>query len=212
MSDVALGVFRVHIVLMTRDSKIFVGLRSARKRSPSPSQATGPKCQWDGCEKSGTHRAPVGSGAEGLYLLFCLEHVTDYNKGYSFTTPPSNADVARYQKEATTGARPTWGKRVSAATETPLPSSVRSGSAKTLNARKADRQGQTRIGAQQEKASRYWKPKLSKHSAFLPRRHPKKSRAAIRRGSKCTIPTPMTETAILRMHFEAQSKRIESLN
>ncbi len=151
MSDVALGVFRVHIVPMTHDSKIFVGLRSARKRSPSPSQATGPKCQWDGCEKSGTHRAPVGSGAEGLYLLFCLEHVTDYNKGYSFTTPPSNADVARYQKEATTGARPTWGKRVSAATETPLPSSVRSGSAKTLNARKADRQGQTRIGAQQRK-------------------------------------------------------------
>ncbi|MDQ1184571.1 MULTISPECIES: DnaJ domain-containing protein [Agrobacterium] len=136
---------------MTHDSKIFVGLRSPRKRSPSVTESTGPKCQWDGCDKTGTHRAPVGAGAEGLYLLFCLEHVTAYNKGYSFTAAPSSADVARYQKEATEGARPTWGKRVREATEAPLPSSVRSGSAKTLNARKATRPGQPTTGGQQRK-------------------------------------------------------------
>jgi curved DNA-binding protein CbpA len=150
-SRVAQVVGGVHIVRMTHDSKIFVGLRSARKRSSSDSESTGPKCQWDGCEKSGSHRAPVGAGAEGLYLLFCLEHVTAYNKGYSFTALPSNPNVARYQKEATTGARQTWGTKVSAATEAPLPSSVRSGSAKVLNARKADGKGQTKIGAQQRK-------------------------------------------------------------
>ncbi|MCZ7451123.1 J domain-containing protein [Agrobacterium rhizogenes] len=136
---------------MTHDSKIFVGLRSARKSSPSASESKGPKCQWDGCEKTGAHRAPVGAGAEGLYLLFCLEHVTDYNKGYSFTAAPSNPNVARYQKEAATGARPTWGTRVTEATETPLPSSVRSGSAKTLNARRGDRPGQPGVGVQQRK-------------------------------------------------------------
>ena len=136
---------------MTNDSKIFVGLKSARKRSPAASVPTGPKCQWDGCEKVGTHRAPVGPGAEGLYLLFCLEHVTAYNKGYSFTTAPSSADVARYQKEATVGARQTWGKRVSEATEAPLPSSVRSGSAKTLNARKTAGKEKTTTGGQQRK-------------------------------------------------------------
>lgn len=136
---------------MTHDSKIFVGLRSTRKRSPAASEPKGPKCQWDGCEKSGTHRAPVGPGAEGLYLLFCLEHVAAYNKGYSFTAAPSSPDVARYQKEATMGARPTLGKRVNEPTEAPLPSSVRSGSAKTLNARKGVRQGQTTTGGQRRK-------------------------------------------------------------
>lgn len=150
-SGVAQRACRVHIVSMTHDSKIFVGLRSTRKRSPAASEPKGPKCQWDGCEKIGTHRAPVGPGAEGLYLLFCLEHVAAYNKGYSFTAAPSSPDVARYQKEATMGARPTLGKRVNEPTEAPLPSSVRSGSAKTLNARKGVRQGQTTTGGQQRK-------------------------------------------------------------
>lgn len=126
----------VHISCMTLDSKIFVGLKSTRKKSASAKEPAGPKCQWDGCEKIGTHRAPVGPGAEGLYLLFCLEHVKDYNKGYSFTTAPSDADVARYQKEAATGSRATFGTRVQQATEIPIPSTVRSGSAKTLNARR----------------------------------------------------------------------------
>ncbi len=121
---------------MTTDSKIFVGLKSSRKKSASSSEPSGPKCQWDGCEKVGTHRAPVGPGAEGLYLQFCLEHVREYNKGYSFTTAPSSPEVARYQKEATLGSRPTIGTRVTQPTEIPIPSTVRSGSAKTLNARK----------------------------------------------------------------------------
>ncbi len=127
----------VHIDAMTHDSKIFVGLRSARRKSAPASQPNGPRCQWDGCEDKGAHRAPVGPGAEGLYLLFCLDHVKEYNKGYSFTAAPSNADVARYQKEAIIGARPTWGTRVSEKTEIPMPSAVRSGTAKTLNARRA---------------------------------------------------------------------------
>lgn len=128
---------------MTSDSKIFVGLKSARKSSAAPSHPTGPKCQWDGCDKTGTHRAPVGPGGEGLYLLFCLEHVKEYNKGYSFTTAPSNAEVARYQKEAVSGGRATVGTRTKEATEIPLPSTVRSGSAKALNARKTAAQRQT---------------------------------------------------------------------
>jgi curved DNA-binding protein CbpA len=129
---------------MTLDSKIFVGLKSARKKSTAQSQPTGPKCQWDGCDKIGTHRAPVGRDGEGLYLFFCLEHVKEYNKGYSFTTPPANPEVARYQKEAATGSRQTWGTSVKEATELPMPSTARSGSAKALNARKtaAQRQAQ----------------------------------------------------------------------
>src|SRR6218665_844857 len=102
----------IHIGAMTNDSKIFVGLKSTRKKSAARSEPTGPKCQWDCCEKTGTHRAPVGRDAEGLYLFFCLEHVKEYNKGYNFSTGLSNADIARYQKEAATGGRPTWGSGV----------------------------------------------------------------------------------------------------
>ena len=118
------------------DSKIFVGLRSTRKKSSLPSEPAGPKCQWDGCEKHGSHRAPVGRDAEGLYLLFCLEHVKEYNKGYNFATDLSDADIARYQREATTGDRQTWGTVVDRSTGSPMPSTARSGSAKALNARK----------------------------------------------------------------------------
>ncbi|MDQ0322994.1 curved DNA-binding protein CbpA [Pararhizobium capsulatum DSM 1112] len=121
---------------MTLDQKIFVGLKSTRRKTAIPSEPAGPKCQWDGCGSSGAYRAPVGSGAEGLYLLFCLEHVKEYNKGYSFTTAPTDANVARYQKEATSGARATVGTIIPEATEIPIPFTVRSGSAKSLNARK----------------------------------------------------------------------------
>jgi curved DNA-binding protein CbpA len=125
---------------MTLDSKIFVGLKSVRKKSAVRSEPTGPKCQWDGCEKTGTHRAPVGRDAEGMYLLFCLEHVKEYNKGYNFTTGLSDAEIARYQREASTGGRPTWGTGVNQATEIPIPLTSRSGSAKELNARKTAEQ------------------------------------------------------------------------
>ncbi|WP_267553486.1 J domain-containing protein [Rhizobium rhizogenes] len=129
---------------MTLDSKIFVGLRSTRKKPAAQSESTGPKCQWDGCDKHGAHRAPVGRDAEGLYLLFCLEHVKEYNKGYNFSTDLSDKDVARYQREAAAGGRQTWGTSANQTAETPLPGNVRSGSAKALNARKtaAQRQAQ----------------------------------------------------------------------
>ncbi|WP_037086057.1 DnaJ domain-containing protein [Rhizobium sp. CF080] len=127
---------------MTSDSKIFVGLRSTRKKPTPQHEPSGPKCQWDGCEKSGTHRAPVGRDAEGLYLPFCPEHIKDYIKGYNFATNLSDPLIARYQREAASGSRPTWGTGISRTSEMPLPSTARSGSAKATNARKSAAQRQ----------------------------------------------------------------------
>lgn len=126
-----------HIRLMTSDSKIFVSLKSTKKRVVKPTEPTGPKCQWDGCDKVGPHRAPVGGAADGLYLSFCLEHVKEYNKGYNYSTALSSPEVARYQKEAASGKRVTTGTAFAEATEAPLPSTSRSGSAKSINARKS---------------------------------------------------------------------------
>jgi curved DNA-binding protein CbpA len=127
---------------MTSASKIFVGLNSVRKSAAPDSEAHGPKCQWDGCENTGRHRAPVGRGAEGLYLLFCLDHVREYNKRYDFVSGPSDAEIARFQREAAAGSRETLGSSVSQAAEPPLPSTARSGSAKAVNARKTAQQRQ----------------------------------------------------------------------
>ncbi len=92
---------------MKLDSKIFDSIRTKR-RPKTIEDIAKPVCQWDGCEKGGLHRAPVGRHAEGQYFLFCFEHVKDYNKGYNYFSGLSDTEVARYQKEAVTGNRPTW--------------------------------------------------------------------------------------------------------
>ena len=94
---------------MKLDSKYFDSIRSKRSKSSRAEEAPAkPVCQWDGCEKSGVHRAPVGRHAEDQYFVFCFEHVKEYNKGYNFFSGLSDTEVARYQKEAVTGNRPTW--------------------------------------------------------------------------------------------------------
>jgi len=67
-----------------------------------------PICQWDGCKEPGTHRAPVGRMKEGEYFRFCFDHVREYNKGFNYFSGVPDTEVARFQKEAMTGHRPTW--------------------------------------------------------------------------------------------------------
>jgi DnaJ domain len=65
-------------------------------------------CDWRGCQAVATHRAPKGRLREGEYWRFCLEHVREYNHSYNFFAGMSEDAVAKYQKEAITGHRPTW--------------------------------------------------------------------------------------------------------
>lgn len=114
---------------MNLDSKYFDRVRTRRRKAEDP-QVSAPVCQWDGCEQKGVHRAPVGRHAEGQFFLFCFEHVKEYNKGYNYFSGLSDTEVARYQKEAITGHRPTWTLGVnSAAKGSPLHSAARSGAA-----------------------------------------------------------------------------------
>lgn len=114
---------------MKLDSKYFDRIRTRRKRVEDAPPQT-PTCQWDGCDKPGAHRAPVGRNAEGQFFLFCFEHVREYNKGYNYFSGLSDGEIARYQKEAITGHRPTWSLGVNkTAKDAPLHSTVRSGGA-----------------------------------------------------------------------------------
>jgi DnaJ domain len=65
-------------------------------------------CEWPGCANAASHRAPKGRGRENEYWRFCLDHVREYNHSYNFFAGMSDDAVARYQKDALTGHRPTW--------------------------------------------------------------------------------------------------------
>ncbi|MFC0482579.1 J domain-containing protein [Gellertiella hungarica] len=131
---------------MKLDSKYFDRIRTRRKRAETI-EASAPMCQWDGCTEKGAHRAPVGRNAEGSFFLFCFEHVKEYNKGYNYFSGLSDSEIARYQKEAITGHRPTWTVGVNgAARSSPLHANIHSAQA---NGRLKDPFGfvrQTRAG------------------------------------------------------------------
>ena len=92
---------------MDPSSKFFEKIRIRPDRRAKPA-AHEPRCQWDGCDEAGTHRAPVGRMKEGEYFRFCIDHVREYNKGYNYFSGLSDTQIARFQREALTGHRPTW--------------------------------------------------------------------------------------------------------
>ena len=92
---------------MKPNSKYFEKIR-IRPDPEAELKSRSPVCQWDGCKEAGTHRAPVGRMAEGEYFKFCFDHVREYNKGFNYFSGLADTEIARFQKEALTGHRPTW--------------------------------------------------------------------------------------------------------
>ncbi|MCT7377380.1 J domain-containing protein [Chelativorans salis] len=92
---------------MKLNSKYFEKIR-IRPDNKAEADAHAPRCQWDDCDQPGLHRAPVGRHKEGEYFRFCFEHVRQYNKSYNYFSGLKDSEIARFQKEAMTGHRPTW--------------------------------------------------------------------------------------------------------
>lgn len=97
------------------DSKLFDSIRISptKKRRVKPGPSTKPPvddmiCSHPGCEEKATNRAPKGRGRDNDFLWFCLEHVREYNKTYNYFNGMDDDDIAKYQKDARTGHRPTW--------------------------------------------------------------------------------------------------------
>ncbi len=84
---------------------IKVGNRSSKKKKDEPIKQV---CQWEGCEKAGTHKAPMGRNREGQYLWMCIDHVRAYNKNFNYFSGLDDDAIAKFQKDAITGSRPTW--------------------------------------------------------------------------------------------------------
>ena len=92
---------------MKLDSPLFNRIRVKPEVDRRPRGGT-PVCEWPGCVLGGSHRAPKGRTREREYWRFCLDHVREYNASYNYFSGMSDEAVARYQKDAVTGHRPTW--------------------------------------------------------------------------------------------------------
>ncbi|UTD26686.1 J domain-containing protein [Bradyrhizobium sp. WD16] len=96
---------------MDSDSKFFDRIRIKPRNAPKQAPKVRENlavCAWPNCDKQGTHRAPKGRGKEREYFTFCIDHVREYNASYNYFSGMSDDAVARYQKDALTGHRPTW--------------------------------------------------------------------------------------------------------
>src|ERR1700746_341190 len=91
-------------------SKFFDSIRINKRSAKQETQvreAAAP-CEWPDCKNKGSHRAPKGRDNAKEYWHFCLDHVREYNQSYNFFSGMNAEAVARYQKDALTGHRPTW--------------------------------------------------------------------------------------------------------
>jgi len=93
-------------------SKIFDSIRIKPNKLSAKQQAQAREaaimCEWPGCQNKGPHRAPKGRENSKEYWHYCLDHVREYNQSYNFFSGMNADAVARYQKDALTGHRPTW--------------------------------------------------------------------------------------------------------
>ena len=95
---------------MKLSSKYFDSIRvkPAAPGAPRRVETEAPCCQWKGCERPGSHRAPQGRGRDGQFYVFCLDHVRQYNASYNYFEGMSDVEIQSFQKDALTGHRPTW--------------------------------------------------------------------------------------------------------
>ncbi len=126
---------------MKPTSKYFDSIRinpDGKKKKKRVEESTAQNCQWAGCEKPGTHKAPAGRDREGQYLHFCIDHVREYNKNYNYFSGLGDDEIAKFQKDALTGNRPTWKmgtQRMDANATAPVFSDMKSGSARSMRMR-----------------------------------------------------------------------------
>ncbi len=92
---------------MNLNSPLFDRIR-VKSRSKQEVRNNAARCDHPGCTTAGEFRAPMGRLREGQYFCFCLDHVREYNASYNYFNGMTPEAVARYQRDAAVGHRPTW--------------------------------------------------------------------------------------------------------
>jgi hypothetical protein len=80
----------------------------ARRKKSSEPEATGEICAWSGCNEPGNFRAPRAKDALHQYQYFCEDHIREFNKQWNYFEGMTEAEIYDFQRDATTGHRPTW--------------------------------------------------------------------------------------------------------
>ncbi|MBV1703082.1 MAG: J domain-containing protein [Hyphomicrobiales bacterium] len=99
---------------MESNSRLFDRIR-IHPDAPEVAQPDEVRCDHVGCQRPGEFRAPMGRDHEGQYFCFCVQHVREYNASYNYFNGMSDDAIARYQKDAIIGHRPTWSMGVNRA-------------------------------------------------------------------------------------------------
>jgi len=137
-------------------SKFFDSIRIKPNKLSAKAQARAKEeavmCEWAGCQNKGPHRAPKGRENSREYFHFCLDHVREYNQTYNFFQGMNPDDVARYQKDALTGHRPTWKMGANSGAKGKSESDVFEGADPFQMFSELNGRGRWRPGAQQAKA------------------------------------------------------------
>jgi curved DNA-binding protein CbpA len=146
---------------MSTESKLFdkirikprAGAAKAAAEAKAAPRAAG-ICQWDGCQKPASHRAPAGRMRENEFFMFCTEHVREYNKTYNYFSGLEDTEIASMQRAAMTGDRPTWKMGSNGTVKASVnPTTIRSGRASYYK-----RVGETAFGAASAPRARAMKP------------------------------------------------------
>lgn len=93
---------------MKWESSLFDHIRIKPDPERAENTTRGPRCEWEGCKKLATHKAPKGRMQEGQYHSFCIDHVREYNKSYNYFSGMADKDLSKFQKDSMHGHRPTW--------------------------------------------------------------------------------------------------------
>ena len=73
-----------------------------------PAACRAPRLRMAGLQRGRDPSRAQGRTRENEYWRLCLNHVREYNHSYNFFAGMSDDAIARYQKDALTGHRPTW--------------------------------------------------------------------------------------------------------
>ena len=71
-------------------------------------EPSGHGCAWAGCREPGDFKAPRARDNPRDYQWLCETHVSEFNKKWNYFEGMSQDEIYAYQKDATTGHRPTW--------------------------------------------------------------------------------------------------------
>ena len=93
---------------MNLNSRLFDRIRvKPAERAADKAEVKTP-CSHPGCQAEGAFRAPKGREREGEYLLFCKDHVREYNASYDYFRGMDDESMSKFRQADAIGHRPTW--------------------------------------------------------------------------------------------------------